>query len=243
MAMGYQHRQLPQRGVRGEAQGKQRPRAAQSLGIPHRVPPTSSRGRSGSGTHPSHTFTSLLHEAKEVIQELLAFRVLVQFVELEAGEREGSVLPARAGENGEGAVLGAAEPGITPGPTCLLCQQQEALCASLTEFPDTRSALAALGSPCAWGLAWAPHKPLTILNLCCRDACRDASVSPALRPLRCKNHSPGASANPKPQAEPQDCNVQLCSGTAECRCSPSPSMGSATSSALIPHGDTAPPEL
>lgn len=79
----------------------------QSLGIPHREPPTSSRGRSGSGTHPSHTFTSLLHEAKEVIQELLAFRVLVQFVELEAGEREGSVLPARAGENGEGAVLGA----------------------------------------------------------------------------------------------------------------------------------------
>lgn len=107
MAMGYQHRQLPQRGVRGEAQGKQRPRAAQSLGIPHREPPTSSRGRSGSGTHPSHTFTSLLHEAKEVIQEFLAFRVLVQFVELEAGEREGSVLPARAGKNGEGEVLGA----------------------------------------------------------------------------------------------------------------------------------------
>lgn len=107
MAMGYQHRQLPQRGVRGEAQGKQRPRAAQSLGTPRREPPTSSRGRSGSGTHPSHTFTSLLHESKEVIQEFLAFRVLVQFVELEAGEREGSVLPACAGENGEGAVLGA----------------------------------------------------------------------------------------------------------------------------------------
>lgn len=33
------------------------------------------------------TFTSLLHEAKEVIQELLPFWVLVQFVELGVGER------------------------------------------------------------------------------------------------------------------------------------------------------------
>lgn len=79
------------------------------------------------------------------------------------------MVPAHAGENGEGSnAWGWTLPVPEPGPTCLLCWQQEALCAPLTESPDASPALAALGSPRAWGLAWAPHRPLTIQNLCCR---------------------------------------------------------------------------
>lgn len=124
--------------------------------------------RQGWQWHPPQppTFTSLLHEAKEVIQEFLAFRVLIQFIELEAGEREGSVPPAHAGENGDGSrawgqTLPVPQPGITPGPTCLLCQQQD-LCAPLTESPDTPSAwLWALPVPGVWhGLPTDYFEPL-----------------------------------------------------------------------------------
>lgn len=133
------------------------------------------------------TFTCLLHEAKEVIQELLAFWVLIQFVELGVGEREVST----AGTHGHArqrrpmpgsGPLPVPGSGITPGLTCPLSQQQEALCASWMGPPRAPSVLAAQSSPCAWGLVWTAHTPLTVLQPCCRNA---ASVSQFPCPLPC----------------------------------------------------------
>lgn len=82
------------------------------------------------------------------------------------------MLPAHAGENGEGSsawgqTLPVPEALITPGPICLLCQQQEVLCAPVTESPNTPSAR-------VWTLlvprVWTGSPQITILNLSCRDA-------------------------------------------------------------------------
>lgn len=107
--------------------------------------------RTGSwGGHPPEppTFTSLLHEAEEVVQELLAFRVLVQFVEL-GQEREGSALLARAGQgDGRGQCRGW-------GPSWhqYLASPLSSPQLAPKGFPDT-----SLGS----GLPWAPHLPCTL---------------------------------------------------------------------------------
>lgn len=86
------------------------------------------------------TFTSLLHETEEVVQELLAFRVFVQFIELGSGERgcqccgHTQVHEAERGSAG-GRTLPVPGPGITPGLTRPLCQQRDALPAPRTGPP------------------------------------------------------------------------------------------------------------